>query len=706
MSLMDLLAGTQHREVQRQSREALQAVQEHASLPGMDLSRLSGAAGDYAELLRQWHQMAHDLDRRVLGMAEEVARMRSAQDALQAERDALAADMTALSRSQAMISFDPRGQILDANENFCRVAGYSVEELRGKHHSLFVDPAWRDSVDYRMFWDRLASGHFEAGTFRRIAKGGREFWIQASYNPVFGADGKVERVVKIASDITAACLKAADADGKLAAIDRAQAVIEFDPKGQILHANDNFLKTVGYTLEEIRGRHHSLFVDPTYRDSADYQAFWARLGSGVYDSARYQRFGKGGRTVWIQATYNPIFDPDGRVVKVVKFATDITEQTLAQQRFEGELQAVIERAGRGDFSVRMDLQGRTGFFEQMGRGTNELLATIDNSLQSLRSALGALAEGHLDHVIEQQFEGVFSELKDAYHTTSDRLGHIIAEVRGNADALASAATQISGTSQSLAQGANEQAASVEETSAAMEQMSQSISQNADNAKITDGMARKAAGEANEGGAAVGATVEAMKSIANKIGIIDDIAYQTNLLALNAAIEAARAGEHGKGFAVVAAEVRKLAERSQVAAQEIGELAAGSVKTAERAGTLLGEIVPAIRRTSDLVQEITAASDEQSTGVGQINTAMAQLSQLTQQNAAGSEELAATAEEMTAQAEKLRQMMSFFQLQPSHQAGLGAGESRFVASSAIRREPAARRFDAGATPDDLKFRRMQ
>ncbi len=707
MSILDILAGGQHREVQQRYRKALQAVQAHEAAPAAESGHLSGMAGDYADLLAQWHDMAHALDQRVLAMASEVQRAKDEHATLCADKAALEAELQALGRSQALISFDPHGTVLDANDNFCKVSGYTLDEIRGKHHSLFVCAADRDSSEYRAFWERLSQGRFDAGQYKRIGKGGREFWIQASYNPVIGADGRVLKVVKIATDITEHRLRQADQTGQLLAISRSQAVIEFDLKGNILQANDNFLQTVGYSLDEIKGRHHGLFVDPAYRDSPEYRAFWERLGSGHFDTGRYLRLGKGGRPIWIQATYNPIFDPDGRPVKVVKFATDITEQTQAQQRFEADLAAVIERAARGDFAARMDLAGRTGFFEQMGRATNGLLDTVDQSLQSLRRSLAALSEGHLDHVMEEQFEGVFADLKTSFNGTVQQLAQIISEVRGNAEALASAATQVSGTSQSLAQGANEQAASVEETSAAMEEMSQSISQNADNAKITDGMARKAAGEANEGGSAVGATVEAMKSIANKIGIIDDIAYQTNLLALNAAIEAARAGEHGKGFAVVAAEVRKLAERSQVAAQEIGELATGSVKTAERAGTLLGEIVPAIRRTSDLVQEITAASDEQSTGVGQINTAMAQLSQLTQQNAAGSEELAATAEEMTAQAEKLRQLMGFFLLPQRMQGGMPVqGNERTPPPSGAWRGSVARRIETGAAPDELKFRRMQ
>ena len=245
---------------------------------------------------------------------------------------------------------------------------------------------------------------------------------------------------------------------------------------------------------------------------------------------------------------------------------------------------------------------------------------------------------------------------------AEKLGQIIGEVRSNADALTSASEQISATAQSMSQGASEQAASVEETSASMEQMSASIAQNTENAKVTDGMAGKASREADEGGQAVRDTVSAMKTIAEKISIVDDIAYQTNLLALNAAIEAARAGEHGKGFAVVAAEVRKLAERSQVAAQEISEVARSSVSWPSAPAPCWTRWCPSIAKTSDLVQEIAAASEEQTTGVSQINTAMSQLSEITQQSASSAEELAATAEEMSGQAEQPQQLMDFFSRQ--------------------------------------------
>ena len=280
------------------------------------------------------------------------------------------------------------------------------------------------------------------------------------------------------------------------------------------------------------------------------------------------------------------------------------------------------------------------------------------------SAAQAIAEGDLSVNIKVDNKDEVGQLMSAMQTMVGKLAEIIGEVRTAADNLGNASGQVSATAQSLSQSSSEQAASVEETTASMEQMSASIVQNTENAKVTDSMASTASRQAVEGGEAVGRTVEAMKTIAEKIGIVDDIAYQTNLLALNAAIEAARAGEHGKGFAVVAAEVRKLAERSQVAAQEIGNVARESVKLAEQAGALLRDMVPSIQKTSDLVQEIAAASQEQRSGVGQINGAMGQLNQATQQNASASEELAATAEELGSQAQQLQELMTFFQLAES------------------------------------------
>ncbi|MFT4101666.1 MAG: methyl-accepting chemotaxis protein [Burkholderiaceae bacterium] len=320
--------------------------------------------------------------------------------------------------------------------------------------------------------------------------------------------------------------------------------------------------------------------------------------------------------------------------------------------------------------------------------------------------VGSIADGDLQVPITLR-RGDNRSLLFAMKTMAANLSRVVGDVHAGARALAGAAEQINSTAQSLSQAASEQAAGVEETSASIEQMTASISQNTENAEVTDGMATKAAEAADQGGEAVKATVEAMRKIAQKIGIIDDIAYQPNLLALNAAIEAARAGEHGKGFAVVAAEVRKLAERSQVAAGEIGTVAASSVELAEKAGGLLDDIVPSIKKTSDLVQEIAAASEEQHSGVGQINVAVAQLSETTQQNASGSEQLAATAEQMSEQADQLQRTMAFFKIGDHPSASTSAPSSRAaghrkIASPAREPEP----VDAsGDEIDESRFTRF-
>ncbi|WP_232538469.1 methyl-accepting chemotaxis protein [Chromobacterium phragmitis] len=296
----------------------------------------------------------------------------------------------------------------------------------------------------------------------------------------------------------------------------------------------------------------------------------------------------------------------------------------------------------------------------------DLLRTLGGEPQQVAELMRQVAGGNLHCQIPLR-AGDQHSLAASIMQTVQTLGAIIGEVKSGSENLSVAAQHIHSTSQMLAQSASQQASGLEETSASVLQMSNSINQTTDNARLTESMAEKASSEAAEGGAAVQQTVRAMREIADKIGIVDDIAYQTNLLALNAAIEAARAGEHGKGFAVVAAEVRKLAERSQVAAQEIGTLAADSVNIVDSAGGLLEEIVRSSRRTSDLVQEIAAASKEQSGGVGQISMAVQQLNQTTQQNASASEELAATAEEMNRQAENLHDLIGFFHLGSLHAA---------------------------------------
>jgi len=262
--------------------------------------------------------------------------------------------ITAINKAQAVIEFSLDGKVLHANDNFLNTVGYTLDEIKGQHHSMFVDPEYRSSPEYKMFWEKLGRGEYESAEYKRIGKGGKEVWIQASYNPIMDMDGKPFKVVKYATDITDQKLKAADYEGKLEAISKAQAVIEFGLDGKILYANDNFLNTVGYTLDEIKGQHHSMFVDPEYRSSPEYKMFWEKLGRGEYDAAEYKRIGKGGKEVWIQASYNPIMDMNGKPFKVVKYATEITTQKLQAADYSGQLDSI----GKAQAVISFSLDGK------------------------------------------------------------------------------------------------------------------------------------------------------------------------------------------------------------------------------------------------------------------------------------------------------------------------------------------------------------
>ena len=248
--------------------------------------------------------------------------------------------MAAIDRSFAMIRFKLDGTIVTANQNFLSLMGYSLSEIQGKHHSMFVEQEYAGSEAYRQFWAKLRRGEFDAGEYKRIGRGGAEVWIQATYNPVFDANGNLSEVVKVASDITARRMETADHEGQIDAIRRVQAVISFSLDGTILEANDNFLGVMGYSMAEIRGKHHSMFIAPGEERSAEYKNFWANLRAGRFESRIFKRYGKHGKVVWIQASYNPILDPNGKPFKVVKFATDVTETIKLRDAASGNAESV------------------------------------------------------------------------------------------------------------------------------------------------------------------------------------------------------------------------------------------------------------------------------------------------------------------------------------------------------------------------------
>ena len=571
----------------------------------------------------------------------------------------LEGQVAAIGKSQAVIEFDPDGTIRNANENFLETVGYSLAEIKGQHHRIFVDPEQRESDAYQAFWAKLRRGEFDSGEYKRVAKGGREIWLQATYNPIFDSAGRLWKVVKYASDITATMLRRASAEGQIAAIDKAQAVIEFELDGTIRNANENFSRAMGYSLAEIRGKHHSMFVDPVERESPEYRAFWAKLGRGEFDSGQYRRFAAGGREIWLQASYNPILDATGKPLCVIKYASDITERVRFAEALRSavaETQAAVKATIDGDLSKRVDLTGKTGELAELSAGVNSLIDTVSALIRQI-AASAAQVKGGLDEISQ-----------------------------GNTN---------------LSQRTSEQAASLEETASSMEEMASTVKKTAENATLANELAIAAQTQAEKGGTVVDSAVGAMSGInaasgkiADIIGVIDSIAFQTNLLALNAAVEAARAGDQGRGFAVVANEVRTLAGRSATAAKEIKSLINESVarvaegsRLVDQSGNALREIVASVKKVTNIVSEIAMASREQSAGIDQVNLAVMQMDQTTQQNAALVEQAAASSEAMVEQMNTLDSLISRYVLGDSgssaQQSG-GAASRPSISATATKR----------------------
>ncbi len=714
----------------------------------------------------------------------------------------LVAKLQAIDQVQAVIEFKMDGTVITANDNFLKALEYTLDEVKGQHHRMFCDQDYVSSPEYQAFWEKLNRGEYDAGTYQRVGKGGKDVWIQAAYFPLLDKSGKPYKVVKFASDVTAkqteilhmqdelkvredimnttsivseanrkgdimsvnekflqvskypidelighghnttrhpdmpkevfkqmwatigrgqifrGIVKNRAKDGTpyyvdaviapfvdkktgkprkylgvryditeqeiarqnmkgiLDAINKMYATIEFKLDGTIMTANENFLKLSGYSLGEMKGQHHRIFCEPSYTSTGEYTAFWQKLNRNEADMGVYRRIGKGGREIMVQAAYCPVADEMGRPFKVVMLASDITVQKKAQQ----DLEACMAEA---------------------------------------QKSLGAMAQGDLTEEMHGAYQGELEKIKVSVNAAIVNLTHTISSVRDAVESVTTGAEQITKGNEDLSQRTSEQASALEETSASMEEMTATVKQNADNAKQANQLAIAARDTADKGGIVTKKAVEAMgeinkssKKIADIITVIDEIAFQTNLLALNAAVEAARAGEHGRGFAVVAAEVRNLAQRSATAAKEIKGLINESIQRVNdgselvnQSGKTLEEIVHSVKRVGDIIAEITAASQEQASGIDQVNKAIMSMDETTQQNVALVEQTTSAAQSMKEQAKGLLQQVAVFQVKTGERSGSpsvatsGSLTRRFSQPESGGKRQAKKSPRAGSSPTD-------
>ncbi len=539
-----------------------------------------------------------------------------------------AAQIEALNKALAIVEFDLDGNIITANGRFLEAFGYSLSEVQGQHHRMFVDANEQDTQAYRDFWAALNRGEHQSREFRRVGKGGRTVWIQATYNPIPGRNGKPVRVIKFATDITLQKARSLEDAGQLAAFSRAQAIIEFNLDGSIITANELFLNSVGYKLDEIRGKHHSIFLPPAERNTPAYKNFWLSLKSGRYQHGEFKRIAKDGREIWILASYNPIMDESGAVVKIVKLASDVTQSKLKAAEFQGQIEAI----GKSLAVIEFDLDGtilnaNAKFLDAMGYSLPEIkgrhhslfVEASERESPAYREFWAALKRGEYQ---TGEFKRLGSGGKEVWIQASYSP---ILDLNGRPFKVVKYASDI--TRQVLVRLGNERvrsmmesvAASSEELSASVREISQAMFKSKENANIAVERASVADTEAKR----LSTAANSMRGI---VEIIGNITGQINLLALNATIESARAGQAGRGFAVVAAEVKNLANQAKQAADKIEQEICGLNEISMDVIEALDAIKCTIQAVSEYVTATAAAVEEQSAVTNDMSSSMQRAAQ--------------------------------------------------------------------------------
>ena len=581
--------------------------------------------------------------------------------------------MNAISKAQAVIEFNLDGTIITANDNFLNTVGYTLDEIQGKHHRMFVDPELAASQEYKDFWDKLNDGKHFDGQYRRVNKAGEEVWINASYNPILDTEGKPFKIVKYATDGTELREKQIASSRLQSAMDGAQSNFMLCNENlDITYANPAVVEMLRLRQTELRQVWPTLDVNNLIGQNID--QFHKNPGHQralLSDPSRLPAKAEikvGDLEFQVNATM--IKGPDGEYMGNMVEWKDITEQKKAQH----EIQGLIHGATQGELDWRMqEVEKYEGFMRNLGEGINTLMDSIVAPFQETMRVLQSLADGDLTQTMEGEYKGQFADMRDSMNACINNLFNMVNEIRNSSSSINTSATEIAQGNTDLSARTEQQASALEETASTVEEMTGTVKQNADNAKQANQLASSARDTAEKGGSVVNNAISAMseinhssKKIADIIGVIDEIAFQTNLLALNAAVEAARAGEQGRGFAVVASEVRNLAQRSAAAAKEIKTLINDSVdkveegsKLVDESGQTLEDIVVSVKKVSDIIAEIAAAGEEQYIGIEQINKAVSEMDQMTQQNAALVEEAASASQAMSQQSNGLNKLVSQF-----------------------------------------------